>query len=438
MPIPERCWSTIQRSWDEALSVATRTRKCPTGLRLWLSRPDWGDRSLIRASMMMAAYDVRRQEQRKNSLATVRMGGAVCNTYDFRLLRPADVFCLAICRHAMIEAKNRRNKHIKGEGAVQSKTYFDLCVKKLSLLAYEVEIRGSLNILDLHVHCENFYARLLNCIYGLALVNMNSIEQNAEGIDLIDHSNKTVLQVSSTASTTKVQKSLEKDLCEYEGYRFRFVSISKDASSLRANVFRNPHKLIFEPKNDIIDIKSLSAAIVILEPSRQHQVYKFLQSELPADNDAIPSESNIAALINIIGSEDLSLGAQNSSTIPFNVEAKIELNGLEVAAEIIEYHKIYHPRIDKIYASFDEAGRNKSTSVLHAFNRFYLQLSRQYKGDDLYFEIIQHVMNAAKNSSNFQPTTLEELELCVNILAVDAFLRCRIFKNPKENKHATV
>lgn len=319
---------------------------------------------------------------------------------------------------------------------MQSKTYFDLCVKKLSLLAYEVEIRGSLNILDLHVHCENFYARLLNCIYGLSLSNMNSVEHNAEGIDLIDHSNKTVLQVSSTATNTKLQKSLEKDLSLYKGYRFRFVSISKDASSLRTHVFRNPHELIFEPKNDIIDVKSLGAEIITLEPSRQHQVYKFLQSELPAEGDAAPSESNIAALINIIGSEDLSIGAQNSSAIPFSVEAKIELNGLEVASELIEDHKIYHPRINKIYASFDEAGRNKSTSVLHAFNKFYLQLSKQYKGDDLFFEIVQQVMDAAKKSSNFQPMAMEELELCVNILSVDAFLRCRIFKNPKVNQNA--
>lgn len=319
---------------------------------------------------------------------------------------------------------------------MQSKTYFDLCVKKLSLLAYEVDIRGSLNILDLHVHCENFYARLLNCIYGLKLTNMNIVEQNSEGIDLIDRINKIVLQVSSTATATKVQKSLEKDLSAYKGYRFRFISISQDASKLRVKIFRNPHGLVFNPKKDIIDVKSLSAEIVALQPSRQHQVYKFLQSELLAENDAAPSESNIAALINIIGCEDLSIGAQNSGAIPFNVETKIEINNLEVAIEIIEQHKIYHHRIDKIYASFDEVGRNKSTSVLHAFNRIYLQLSKQHEGDNLFFKIVQHFIDVAKSSSNFQPTTLEELELCVNILAVDAFLRCRIFKKPKEHRHA--
>ena len=370
-------------------------------------------------------------------VAIVSFALAGANMYDLKLLRPTEVLHLAPCRRTMTEAKSRRKKHNKGEGFVQSKTYFDLCVKKLSLLAYEIQIRGSLNILDLHVHCENFYARLLNCIYGLALVNINAIEQNAEGIDLIDYSNKTVLQVSSTATTTKVQKSLEKDLSAYKGYRFRFVAISQDASNLRNNLFRNPHELVFDPKKDIIDVKSLGAAIIALEPSRQHQVYKFLQSELPTENDTSPSESNIAALINIIGIEDLSRGAQNSKDIPFNVETKIELNNLEVAAELIEDYKIYHHRIDKIYASFDEAGRNKSTSVLYAFNRVYLKSSKQHKGDNLFFEIIQQVMDAAKSSSNFQSTTQEELELCVNILAVDAFLRCRIFKKPKENRNAT-
>lgn len=320
---------------------------------------------------------------------------------------------------------------------MQSKTYFDLCVKKLSLLACEVEIRGSLNILDLHVHCENFYARLLNCIYGLALINMNAVEQNAEGIDLIDHKNRIVLQVSSTATSTKVQKSLDKDLSQYKGYQFKFVSISQDASSLRTKTYRNPHGLIFNPKNDVIDVKSLSREILILDPSQQHQVYNLLRTELPAENDATPSESNIASLINIIGREDLSTDAQDPNAAPFNVEAKIELNKLEVAAELIEQHKIYHHRIDKIYASFDEEGRNKSTSVLHAFNRIYLQLSRKHKGDDLFFEIVQCIVDTTRASSNFQPTTLEELELCVNILAVDAFLRCRIFKQPKGIQHAT-
>ena len=319
---------------------------------------------------------------------------------------------------------------------MQSKTYFDLCAKKLGQLAYEIEIRGSLNILDLHVHCENFYARLLNCIYGINLVNMNSIEQNAAGIDLIDTVNKNVLQVSSTATATKVQNSLNKDLSAYKGYRFRFVSISQDASNLRGKNFINPHGLVFDPKTDIIDIKSLGAAILALEPHRQQQVYKFLQSELSVENEETPSESNIAALINIIGCEDLSLGAQLPITTPFSVETKIELNNLEVSAELIEDYKIYHHRIDKIYSSFDEAGRNRSTSVLHTFNRVYLQLSKHHNGDNLFFEIVQHVTDIVKNSSNFQPTSLEELELCVNILAVDAFLRCRIFKKPKLIHHA--
>ncbi len=42
---------------------------------------------------------------------------------------------------------------------------FNACEQKLTLLCYRVELRGRLNILDLNIHCEDFYAGLLNLLY---------------------------------------------------------------------------------------------------------------------------------------------------------------------------------------------------------------------------------------------------------------------------------
>jgi hypothetical protein len=35
-----------------------------------------------------------------------------------------------------------------------------------------------------------------------------------------------------------------------------------------------------------------------------------------------------------------------------------------------------------------------------------------------------------QKSANYADIPVEELDLCVNILVVDAFIRCKIFKNP--------
>ena len=317
---------------------------------------------------------------------------------------------------------------------MQSKVYFDLCIKKLAILSTEVELRGSVNILDLHVHCEDFYARFLNLLLGLSLANVNATQQNSAGIDLIDSGRKVVLQVSSTATFAKVQGAISHArLAGFNGYRFKFVSISKDADDLRKKVFDNPHGLNFSPANDVIDIKSITAILLHLAPSKQQKVYSFLHDELHFGESETPSETNIAALIKVLSAEDLTPQAQSGSPIPFSIQDKLVFNNLTVAAEFIDTYAVYQPRIDALYSSFDAAGKNRSTSVLAMFHSTYLKLKKKgEKDDDLFFSIIEEVMAIAKNSANHIALSEEELELCIRILAVDSFMKCRIFKRPQK------
>jgi len=320
---------------------------------------------------------------------------------------------------------------------LKSKAYFDLCTEKLAVLAYQVALRSGVNILDLNIHCEDFYARLLNLLFGYSLVNMNAAQQNAASIDLIDVDNKVILQVSSTATHAKIEGALmHARLAPYLGYRFRFVSISKDAGDLKKRKYKNPHRLLFSPKDDVIDLKSITGMILHGTPSKNQMIYSFLREELPQSEASSLTETNIAGLVKILGAEDLTLPAQTGAKIPFGVEEKIEFNNLETAADLIDRYSVYQPRIENIYADFDLAGKNKSTSVLGMFQSTYAKLKKPGKnGDDLFFEIVENVMDVAKNSTNYSPMLSEELEMCVQLLAVDAFLRCRIFKNPKVVKN---
>jgi hypothetical protein len=65
---------------------------------------------------------------------------------------------------------------------------FDYVEEHLVVLSRRVETRGKLNILDLHLHSENFYRDFLNLLYGWNLDNLNKVNQNVEAIDLIDNS----------------------------------------------------------------------------------------------------------------------------------------------------------------------------------------------------------------------------------------------------------
>lgn len=308
--------------------------------------------------------------------------------------------------------------------------HINFIIRKLSALAAEIGLRGQLNLLDLHLHSENFYAHLFNELFGWRLLNINTLTPNAEAIDLVDHTNKIIVQVSATATKGKVESALAKDLSPYSGYTFKFISISKDAGALRSKIFANPHHLSFDPQTDIHDLASILRWINGLPVDDQIQIATLIKKELVAEVDPIKLESNLAALINILAKEDWNRDDPSLETIPFDIDKKIDHNKLKAARDIIDDYFIHHKRVARIYADYDQEGNNKSLSVLAAIKRDFVTHKVRLSDDDLFFKIIECVTKRVQGGANFASIPEEELELCVNILVVDAFIRCKIFKNP--------
>ncbi len=269
--------------------------------------------------------------------------------------------------------------------------YFNSIEYKLSLLATRIEIRGSLNILDIHLHSENFYLHLFNLLFGWELQNLNVAHQNAAGVDLVDTTNRIIIQVSATATKRKIESALAKDLSTYKGYSFKFISISKKAKRLRTETFNNPHNLTFLPAKDIFDVTSLLNIIVELDIEQQKEVYEFLKKELNSEPEPEKIESNLTTIIKILAKEDWSQRAQGFETVPYDIGSKISYNQLTAARVLIDDYKIHYTRIDKIYAGFDRQGANKSLSILNGIRAEYLSLCPVDSPDQCFFSIIGKV-----------------------------------------------
>jgi hypothetical protein len=308
--------------------------------------------------------------------------------------------------------------------------YFDFIEERLSFLATRIEIRGGLNILDLHLHSENFYLNLFNLIFNWSLINLNTCQRNIAGIDLVDESNKIVVQVSATATKQKIESSLAKEIANYKGYFFKFISISKDTKSLKNKDYLNPHELIFHPSSDIFDISDILSLIIAMDVDKQKEIYEFLKKELRNDVNPDRVESNVAAIIKILSNEDWSQDHQPFEVIPYDIEEKISYNQLSSARLLIDDYKVHYFRVDSIYCEFNKQGVNKSISVLNGIRTMYLTLGVCPSPDDCFFIVIEKVIAKIQASANYVEISEEELELCVQILVVDAFIRCKIFKNP--------
>ncbi|MBB5623205.1 hypothetical protein HDE69_004288 [Pedobacter cryoconitis] len=316
--------------------------------------------------------------------------------------------------------------------------YYNYIDEKLNLLSLRTERRGKINILDFHLHSENFYLHFFNKLYDWKLENLNAVQQNVEAIDLIDHTSKFIFQVSATNTKAKVESTLSKDiLSKYPGYSFKFISIAKDASDLRAKIFSNPHNLIFNPALDIFDVNAILNYVLGLDIVKQKEIYEFIKLELGQEVDIVKLDSNLAAIINILSKEDWNDLSQLDQINSFEIERKITFNNLARAKFIIDDYKIHYGRVDSKYAQFDSFGKNKSNAVLSSIRKEYIQQKGVINDDELFFAVIEKVILKIQQSANYEEIPIDELELSVNILVVDAFIRCKIFENPENYNYAT-
>lgn len=317
--------------------------------------------------------------------------------------------------------------------------YFDYIEEKLHTLSTRIEAKGQLNLLDIHGHSENFYLHFFNLMYGYELTNLNNESLNVASIDLVDKKNKILIQVSATNTKRKIEYSLSKGILnEFSDYTFKFISISKDASNLRKITYKNPHSINFTPTSDIYDITYILNDIRVKDIDCIKKIYEFIKKELGREGvNQVNLDSNLATIINILSKEQWDESDNNMDINSFEIEKKITVNDLTSRSDLIKEYAVYHTKVNQKYSEFDTMGVNKSKSVLASIRRLYLDIKNKNDADTIFSLVIDGVKEKVLNSNNFQQIPIDELELCIDILVVDAFIRCKIFENPEGYCYAT-
>lgn len=315
--------------------------------------------------------------------------------------------------------------------------YFDYIEKKLNFLSLRIQQRGKINLLNLNIHSETFFAEMLNMILNLKLKNANVIKNNVEGIDLIDYENKVFAQVSSTNSKKKIENSLDKDIiAKCKDYRFIFIPIVGDSDKLKGKKFNNPYGIKFDPRNDIYDIKRILAIVLDMKIGDLQKVFTFIKEELGSEVDFVKFDTNLAAIINILANENLGDVPMPLDINHFEIDRKIEFNNLQNARNTINLYKVYYSKLNEKYSEYDRLGNNRSLSIFNFLAKQYDKFRREMQDDsDVFYSVINNVVETVQNSKNYVEIPYEELEMCACIIVVDAFIKCKIFKNPEGFDH---
>ncbi len=168
---------------------------------------------------------------------------------------------------------------------IRKEVYFKEIASSLAILTKEIELHNCVCFYDINHIAEDFYAKLLNLIYGYNLCNMNSFEKNAPAIDLSDKNNKLSIQVTSDNTSEKIKNTISKFIKheQYHDYDRLIILILTKKKAYRSE-FDTKNCFHFDKDRDIIDYTDLIKEINASDIESVKEISKFLYREFTAKN----------------------------------------------------------------------------------------------------------------------------------------------------------
>lgn len=159
--------------------------------------------------------------------------------------------------------------------------YIGEIIDEFAAIGEQVRMRGKLGAFDLNVYAENFFRDVLNDIHGSNLTNLNQDRSNEPGLDLGDTLKRLAFQVTSTATSEKVNHTLAA-ITEEQSKQYKKIIvlvIGKRQSSYTINKDL-AEKFKFEVKKNIWDLDSLARKAMNLEIDALQQLHRTVRKNV--------------------------------------------------------------------------------------------------------------------------------------------------------------
>ena len=117
--------------------------------------------------------------------------------------------------------------------------------------------------------------------------------------------------------------------------------------------------------------------------------------------------------------------------IKFDVEKKIDFNHLEGKKRLINDYKLYIGKLNAVYDEFVDNATDYSFIILQNLSDMYSRYLGQYESNALFDKIVDEARELALNSKSAEDIPVDRVNVCINVIVVDAFIRCKIFEDPE-------
>ena len=117
--------------------------------------------------------------------------------------------------------------------------------------------------------------------------------------------------------------------------------------------------------------------------------------------------------------------------IEYDVEKKIVFNHLEEHRRLINDYKLYIGKLTAVYDEFVDNGTDYSFIILQNLSDMYSRYLGQYESNALFDKIVDEARELAMNSKSAEDIPVDRVNVCINVIVIDAFIRCKIFEDPE-------
>ncbi|MBA5249076.1 MAG: hypothetical protein FE834_06025 [Gammaproteobacteria bacterium] len=144
--------------------------------------------------------------------------------------------------------------------------------------------------------------------------------------------------------------------------------------------------------------------------------------------------SAIAKVVNKIADIDIDEIQGSEVQFSFKPEDKIKYNNIQRYKSLFENYKIYSTRLNTIYDGMEAGGSIKKNMILRNIQSIYLMAKDRLKTgvENQADNIIEEVKNKLLYKLEDSELDEESISFAVEVILVDAFMRCKILKEPPQ------
>lgn len=165
---------------------------------------------------------------------------------------------------------------------LQRKEQMDSIIHRLSFLKSQISLSNTENLTDINIFSENFFRDLLNLTRSLKLENVNKVISNFPSIDLHDKENRIAIQVTSSSSKRKLDKTVKSFIANelYKEFDVLKILILSDKKKYQSNKIGAESVYQLDIKEDVWDINDIIANIRDKPLDEIKKISDFIKSEI--------------------------------------------------------------------------------------------------------------------------------------------------------------